>query len=701
MKKVFTLLTLALMSIGSAWGQTTLLSYETGATAPTAKTDIEAGKGTIQAGTAFSPDGTVSGKYGWKLDGDPATAKSSSKYVMATLADGVTFQEGDIISISGYSTSSASTSKPQGFSIYDSAGGSDYVQYGHVVSTSATKNTLFTADFTVESGSKLIGESSVYILRYWPSGDKGVSSYFQGVTITRPATDTASPTCSTTQTKEEAKSGTPLELTVTADHFDELQWYKATKSDLSDAAAISGATAPVYSFTAAKEDIGKTYYFYCIATNSKATGTKTAQSSTITVNVVASTACQLYQVVYSNTFDAFINEPVKEAYYTAEDEDVKNGKANVGDLKSEAKNGTVKAYYLEGTSEPTITSYKKSEGATVSTATAGKIIVTAEDGTTTATYDITVEAVTPFGGTSKVFDGTETWVKTGNGFSTTSGKEGWVFSKNDDDWSREAPGKNRIYFFLVANTSVTIANGGTARDIKVYRNGVALASPTSTESCTIDGGEAAEDCMIAIVSNQTKGDGALKSITIKEATKETITPAKEYTTLTSANALDFTGSSIEAYIVKDDDANDGVITLTQVNKVPANTGLVLKASEVGTAVNVPFLTGDADDVTGNKMTGSATETTEITANGGYILKDGKFHPANAGSLAKGKAYLKIAVSAAAPVMSFDSEGSSTTAIDTIEKSTIKNGVYYNLAGQRVAQPTKGLYIVNGKKYIVK
>ncbi len=700
MKKVFTLLTLALMSIGSAWGQTTLLSYETGATAPTAKTDIEAGKGTIQAGSAFTPDGTVSGKYGWKLDGDPATAKSSSKYVMATLADGVTFQEGDIISISGYSTSSASTDSPQGFSIYDSAGGSDYVQYGHVVSISATKKTLFTADFTVESGSKLIGESSVYILRYWPSGEKGVSSYFQGVTITRPATDTASPTCSTTQTKEEAKSGTPLELTVTADHFDELQWYKATKSDLSDAAAISGATAPVYSFTAAKEDIGKTYYFYCIATNSKATGTKTAQSSTITVNVVASTACQLYQVVYSNSFDAFINEPVKEAYYTAEDEDVKNGKANVGDLKSKAKNGTVKAYYLEGTSEPTITSYKKSEGATVSTATAGKIIVTAEDGTTTATYDITVEAVTPFGGTSKVFDGKETWVKTGNAFSTDEKKTGWVFSKNDNDWSRETPGKNRIYFFLAASTSITFANGGTARNIKVYRNGVELVTPTSTESCTIEG-DASNDYMIAIVSNQTSGDGALKSITIVGATKETITPAKEYTTLTSANALDFTGSSIEAYIVKDDDASDGVITLTQVNKVPANTGLVLKASEPGTAVNVPFLKGDADDVTGNKMTGSATEKTEITANGGYILKDGKFHPANAGSLAKGKAYLKIAVSVAAPVMSFDSEGSSTTAIDTIEKSTIKNGVYYNLAGQRVAQPTKGLYIVNGKKVIVK
>jgi hypothetical protein len=29
------------------------------------------------------------------------------------------------------------------------------------------------------------------------------------------------------------------------------------------------------------------------------------------------------------------------------------------------------------------------------------------------------------------------------------------------------------------------------------------------------------------------------------------------------------------------------------------------------------------------------------------------------------------------------------------------GDFYNLAGQRVAQPTKGLYIQNGKKIVIK
>ena len=109
-----------------------------------------------------------------------------------------------------------------------------------------------------------------------------------------------------------------------------------------------------------------------------------------------------------------------------------------------------------------------------------------------------------------------------------------------------------------------------------------------------------------------------------------ITPAKTYTTLTAASALDFSGLSLEAYIVKDNDASDGYVTLTQVNKVPANTGLVLKASSTGSPIDVPVLTGDADDVTGNLMAGSATATTAVAANAGYILKDGVFQPSLAG-----------------------------------------------------------------------
>jgi len=43
-----------------------------------------------------------------------------------------------------------------------------------------------------------------------------------------------------------------------------------------------------------------------------------------------------------------------------------------------------------------------------------------------------------------------------------------------------------------------------------------------------------------------------------------------------------------------------------------------------------------------------------------------------------------------------------TSIETlsVERGSM-NSVIFNLAGQRVAQPTKGLYIVNGKKIVIK
>ena len=179
-----------------------------------------------------------------------------------------------------------------------------------------------------------------------------------------------------------------------------------------------------------------------------------------------------------------------------------------------------------------------------------------------------------------------------------------------------------------------------------------------------------------------------------------ITPAKPYTTLTAASALDFSGLSLEAYIVKDNDTSDGYVTLTKVNKVPANTGLVLKASSTGSPIDVPVLTGDADDVTGNLMVGSATATTAVAANAGYILSNGVFQPSSGGDLPAGKAYLNIAVSSA-PVLNLNF-GDDTTGIDMVKGEGFKvYGEFYNLNGQRVTQPTKGLYIVNGKKVVIK
>ncbi len=64
----------------------------------------------------------------------------------------------------------------------------------------------------------------------------------------------------------------------------------------------------------------------------------------------------------------------------------------------------------------------------------------------------------------------------------------------------------------------------------------------------------------------------------------------------------------------------------------------------------------------------------------------------------GKAYLTT--SASAPeFLAFDETTNIKTTTNFTDCTDSKE--WYNLNGQRVAQPTKGLYIVNGKKVIIK
>lgn len=190
----------------------------------------------------------------------------------------------------------------------------------------------------------------------------------------------------------------------------------------------------------------------------------------------------------------------------------------------------------------------------------------------------------------------------------------------------------------------------------------------------------------------------VKTVVVTLAEVVTLTPAKTYTTLTSAYALDFTNvSGLEAFIAKDG-VSEGSVKMTQVNKVPANTGLVLKATNPGTAVNVPVFDGTgADDVEGNKMVGSATETTAIEKDGGYILSNGVFQPADAGTLAAGKAYLQIAVTSARSLeMSFDD---ATTAINGIEEVAPVNVKTRKVVknGRLVIETANGEFTIDGAR----
>lgn len=92
----------------------------------------------------------------------------------------------------------------------------------------------------------------------------------------------------------------------------------------------------------------------------------------------------------------------------------------------------------------------------------------------------------------------------------------------------------------------------------------------------------------------------------------------------------------------------------------------------------------------------------------YILNGDSFYAANDKLVHTNKAYLQLSAqvpaTATSRVLRFDGEDE-TTGIEAVDVNpeTVKEGAreYYNLNGQRVMNPSKGLYIVNGKKVIIK
>ena len=87
--------------------------------------------------------------------------------------------------------------------------------------------------------------------------------------------------------------------------------------------------------------------------------------------------------------------------------------------------------------------------------------------------------------------------------------------------------------------------------------------------------------------------------------------------------------------------------------------------------------------------------------GDYIVSGGIFKKASGGNAIKAfRAYLRQRdVSNAKTVSMLFEDG--TTGISELKDNVVMPTVYYDLQGRRVADPSKGIYIVNGKKVIIK
>ena len=151
--------------------------------------------------------------------------------------------------------------------------------------------------------------------------------------------------------------------------------------------------------------------------------------------------------------------------------------------------------------------------------------------------------------------------------------------------------------------------------------------------------------------------------------------------------------------------------------IPKQTGFILQGTPNSTVIYQANVTGTEEDVTGNLLVGTATEQ-EISGAGYkyYILSNSgdqglgfykqgtrqgasiKLKPHRAGlrlpaAIARAKSF----------IIDFESarKESETTGIRGIRPAgQPQDNAVYDLQGRRVTRPTRGIYIVNGKKVII-
>lgn len=161
---------------------------------------------------------------------------------------------------------------------------------------------------------------------------------------------------------------------------------------------------------------------------------------------------------------------------------------------------------------------------------------------------------------------------------------------------------------------------------------------------------------------------------------------------------------VKAYYVSAKDTQASMTAIEASQAIPANQGVIL-TSETGTSVTmVPAAGETAATISDNKLGHSAGAAKTLTAGEVYILANGTsgtaFYPCQAGELAMNKAYLLVNDGSKAITMNF---GNTVTAINGITTNAANaQAPIYDLSGRRVMSAAKsGLYIQNGKKFIVK
>ena len=289
----------------------------------------------------------------------------------------------------------------------------------------------------------------------------------------------------------------------------------------------------------------------------------------------------------------------------------------------------------------------------------------------------------------------------GNTFTINEGNGHWAF------WDFTLPIPTSLYNGI--NFNLTQAPEGSAIEI-VYANGTVQQVSIAEAVSTATNFNVNFNYSGNITRIRFAGAGIYKmgTCTAKPAKYQVTVSAAQYATfgdLGSTDVINYgsaSASGLKAYIAYVD---EGKVKLEEVSKATASTAVILYADvEEATSYTVTTTEESASTTEHANQLQISDGTVEGDGSTIYVLANGNngvgfYLVENESAITAGKAYLEVSGGNAA--RQFIGFGDDTNGINNIERAASDMEQYYDLQGRRVAQPTKGLYIVNGKKVVIK
>ena len=277
----------------------------------------------------------------------------------------------------------------------------------------------------------------------------------------------------------------------------------------------------------------------------------------------------------------------------------------------------------------------------------------------------------------------------------------YYFQGNSVKFTTTVPGTVQVWFSNTSNRDDSPQNRRF-----LYVNGtnsnVYTLNQTFTNTAAMSVG-AGEVVINAFTGEETPAVTMVRINKIVFTAFKTITlNAKGYTTYSDREDFTVSGANVKAYKMALDTENETLAGTEVTSAIPAGAGILLKGDANG-EVTITYTDG-ATALEGNSLKGTTQADGTLVTKGSntyYVLSGNTFMTYTGDAFAANKAYFEVEGSSSARSFSIVFDGETTGIADISSKTDAVSGEYFDLQGRRVAQPTKGLYIVNGKKMVVK